>query len=157
MTDKNTFAARIAAVRSIGAAEVKAAIIAAAIVTGAPDTFDWSGRGVIAEQVHLWATGTDVKADRPAQRRQAKGLDPETGAEVTVNETTHYGRGVNSIVNAVRTVLKRNETEDDTPAERVLRVSLSGEGGGTVVIPEDDALYATLVTMITGASTDGDA
>ena len=139
----------IAAVRSIGAAEAKASSIAAEIVGSVPDAFDWTGRGVIAEQVHLWATGTDDKSERPAQRRQVKGADGEP-----VNETTNYGRGVNSIVNAVRTILKRDKSDDDTPAERVLRVSLSGDGGGTVVVPEDDALYAALVALVTGAASE---
>lgn len=52
--------------------------------------------------------------------------------------------------------LDRNlpKAEDDTPAQRVLRVSLSGEGGGTVVVPEDHALYAALVALITGDAGD---
>lgn len=147
-----TTATRIAAVRSIGAAEMKCASIAAEIVASVPDAFDWTGHGVIASQVHLWATGTDDKSERPAQRKQVKRVDPETGAEVTVNETTNYGRGVNSIVAAIKRALPK--AEDDTPAERVLRVSLSGEGGGTVVVSEDHALYASLVAMITGAGQD---
>lgn len=155
MSNLTTSAARIAAVRSIGAAEAKCATVAEQIVASVPESFDWTGRGVIAEQVHLWATGTDDKNERPAQRKQVTTKDPETGEEVTVNEVTNYGRGVNSLVAAVKRLIT---VKDDAPKSRVLRVSLSGEGGGSTVVAEDHPLYAALVALITGdADADADA
>lgn len=39
--------------------------------------------------------------------------------------------------------------EDDAPKARVMRVTLSGEGGGTAVVPEDHPAYAALLALIT--------
>lgn len=51
--------------------------------------------------------------------------------------------------------LSRNmpKPEDDAPAARVMRVTLSGEGGGTAVVPENwSGSYADLVALIAGGA-----
>lgn len=135
------FATRVSTVRSIGAAEVKATRVAAEIIESVPATFDWSARGAMAAQVHQWATGTDVKAEWPAQRAK-KIVDGEE-----VNEVTNYGRGVNTIVAAIRRALK---SDDDAPKPYRVAVTGSGDGGptGTLVIAADDPLYAALVERL---------
>lgn len=149
MTTITATATRVAVVRSIGAAEVKCARVAAEIVEATADGYDWTARGAIAEVVHLWATGTDDKSERPAQREK-KTINGEE-----VNEVTNYGRGVNSLVAAIKRLV--TDKDDDTPKPRVLRVSLSGDGGGSTVVAEDHPLYAALVAMVTGEDAGEDA
>lgn len=137
-----TTAARTSAVKSVGAAERKSAEIVADIVAGLPETFDPKARGAVAEVVHIWAAGS--VEDAPAVRRG------KSGEQVT----TDYGRGHETIVKAVKRALAK---QDETPKARVLRVVLSGEGGGSAVVAEDHPLYAALVALVTGgADTDGD-
>lgn len=54
----------------------------------------------------------------------------------------------------VRAGLVRNieaaDAEDSDPKPAVLRVSLSGEGGGSTVLEESHPMYAALVMLITG-------
>lgn len=64
---------------------------------------------------------------------------------------TKFGNAVQAAGNGLRRALGKDEDNSDKP--RVLRVSLSGEGGGTTIVPEDHPMYATLIEMI-GAGTD---
>lgn len=103
-----------------------------AILATLPEDFDPKARGAVAEAVHAWACGD---SPRPAVKRGPKGEQ----------ETTDYGRGHDTLVAAVKRALK-----DDGPKPVVLRATLSGEGGGSVTIPADHALYAVIVEMIRG-------
>lgn len=59
---------------------------------------------------------------------------------------TRFGNAVQAAGNGLRNAL---ETEDDdTPKPAVLRVSLSGEGGGSTVVPADHPLYADIVALL---------
>ena len=149
------FTSRVAAVRSIGAAEMKRDRIAAEIVESVAVDYDWSARGAIPLQVHLWATGTDVKADWPAQKetvkvRAADGMVEigEDGKPVTKNESTNYGRGVDNIVAGIRKLVAAPK-----PKPFRLAVTASGDDApvtGTVEISPDESpeLFAALMDMI---------
>jgi hypothetical protein len=55
---------------------------------------------------------------------------------------------------AVRNGLNRAlKSDDDTPKPAVLRVTLSGEGGGTMVVERDHPLFLGLVALIKGEGT----
>lgn len=140
-----TSAARVALVRSIGAAERKSADAAAEIVASVPDTYDWTARGAVPQAVIGWAMADSGSADVPAQRKGPK------GAQVT----TDFGRGVDALVKAVRAVLAADSDGEPKPA--VLRVSLSGEGGGSTVVPADHPLYASLIALLAGDAEDSAA
>lgn len=156
------FATRVAAVRSIGAAEMKRDRIAAEIVESVAVDYDWSARGAIPLQVHMWATGTDVKADWPAQKEtvKVKAADGkveigEDGKPVTKNESTNYGRGVDNIVAAIRKLIA-----EPKPKPFRLAVTASGDDApvtGTVEIDPDahPELFAALMDMI-AAHTSGE-
>ena len=156
------FATRVAAVRSIGAAEMKRDRIAAEIVESVSLDYDWTARGAIPLQVHLWATGTDVKADWPAQKETVKVRDDnnnvvvgEDGKPVTRNESTNYGRGVDNIVAGIRKIVA-------TPKAKPFRLAVTASGDdapvtGTVEIDPDATpeLFAALMDMI-AAHTSGE-
>lgn len=101
-----------------------------AIVASLPKDFDPAKRGAVADAVHAWACGDEP---RPAVKTGPKGNQ----------RATDYGRGVDTLVSAVKRALS---ADADKPV--VLRATLSGEGGGSVTIPSDHALYAALVDMI---------
>jgi hypothetical protein len=100
------------------------------ILASLPEGFDPSARGAVAEAVHSWACGDE---ERPAVKVGPKGSQ----------RATDYGRGVDTLVAAVKRALS-----GDTDKPVVLRATLSGEGGGSVTIPNDHALYAALVDLI---------
>src|SRR5689334_21668361 len=83
------------------------------ILASVPETYDWTAKGAVPTAVHAWACG-DSK--RPAQKTGPK------GAQVT----SDYGRGVDTLVTAVKRALKSS----DGPKPITLRATLSGEGGG---------------------------
>lgn len=60
---------------------------------------------------------------------------------------TRFGNAVQAAGNGLRAALDE-DPKDPKPA--TLRVSLSGEGGGTTVVPADHPMYAALVKMIHG-------
>lgn len=60
---------------------------------------------------------------------------------------TRFGNAVQAAGNGLRNAL---EKDDADPKPAVLRVSLSGEGGGTTVVPEDHPLHDALVALIAG-------
>lgn len=84
-----------------------------------------------------------VKGNRAALAREILGLDyaPKKGVRA---EAVDFRR-----VETLATLLGRH-AKNDGPKPVVLRATLSGEGGGSVTIPTDHALYATLVQMIQG-------
>lgn len=57
---------------------------------------------------------------------------------------TKFGNAVQAAGNGLRAALEDDET---TPKPAVLRVSLSGEGGGTTIIDAEHPLYGTLIEM----------
>lgn len=74
------------------------------------------------------------------------GVKPQSRAEASSRE----GRA-HSFRTKVRAGLKRAVGSDDDTAKPVtLRVSLSGEGGGTTVIPADHPQYALVLALVTG-------
>lgn len=67
---------------------------------------------------------------------------------------TRFGNAVQAAGNGLRAALGKDDDDDnDKPA--VLRVSLSGEGGGSTVVDPEHPLYASIVALI-GASSDED-
>ena len=149
------FAPRIAAVRAIGGAEMKRDRIAAEIVESVSPTFDWTARGAVTGQIHLWATGTDVKADLPVQREtvKVKGADgkvmlDDDGKPVTKIEATNYGRGVDNIAAGIRKLIAE-------PKAKPFRLAVTASGDdapvtGTVEIDPEATpeLFAALMDMI---------
>lgn len=103
------------------------------IIAAMPEGFDPKARGALTGLVHSWACGD---AERPAVTTGPKGNQ----------KATDYGRGVDTLVKAVKRAL-----DADTEKPVVLRATLSGEGGGTVTIEPDHPLYALLVAKIQGA------
>lgn len=66
---------------------------------------------------------------------------------------TRYGNAVQAAAAMMRKALDDiagDEETDETPKAAVLRVSLSGEGGGSTVVPADHPLYASIVALLAG-------
>lgn len=100
-----------------------------AILASLPKNFDPEKRGAIAEAVHAWACGSEA---RPAVKTGPKGDQ----------KTTDYGRGHDTLVKAVKRALTA-----DVEKEVTLRVTLSGEGGGSVTVATDSPLYPVLLAL----------
>ena len=66
----------------------------------------------------------------------------------TDGKRTRYGNAVQAAAAMLRKVIEPEA--DDTPKEVVLRVSLSGEGGGSTVVPADHPLYSSIVALLAG-------
>jgi len=130
MTEKNQ---NLSTLRAIGSGVRKTEEVAAAIVAGLPEGFDSKARGAVSGAVHAWA-GFPEGTDRPAVK------SGKAGAQTL----TDYGRGVDAVAKAVSRLLKGKA--DNGP---VLRVSLSGEGGGSATVPSDSPLYAILSALAT--------
>lgn len=75
--------------------------------------------------------------------------DDET-VQTVDGKRTRYGNAVQAAGYMLRAVLPKDEDTDPKPA--VLRVSLSGEGGGSTVVPADHPLYADIVALLAGES-----
>lgn len=58
---------------------------------------------------------------------------------------TRYGVTLNTIKTGLKRALS---TDDDAPKPITLRVSLSGEGGGSTTVPVDHPLYAQIIALI---------
>lgn len=101
------------------------------IVATLPKGFDAEKRGAVAAAVVAWAIG-----DGPEEKQM-------TGPK-GASKPTDFGRGVNTLVKAVKRALN-----GDTDKPVTLRATLSGEGGGSTTIPTDHPLYAALVALIT--------
>jgi hypothetical protein len=121
-------------VRAIGKGIRVSETAVAEIVASLPESFDSKARGAVAAAVHSWACGDSPV---PAQRTGGKG-----------GPRTDYGIGADALTSAVKRALA---TSSDAV---VLRATLSGEGGGSVTIPTDHALYAELVKLISGDDSD---
>lgn len=121
----------VANVKVVGKGDRYGDDLAAAIVATMPDDFDWTARGACTAAI-LAACGV-TKESAPKQKEGPKG-------EQTL---TDWGRGIDSITKKIKALLKSDEAK---PA--VLRVTLSGEGGGSTTIPTDHPLYADLVALI---------
>lgn len=102
----------------------------AEIVATLPEGFDHTARGAVSGAVIAWACGSE---EVPPQKIGPKGNQ----------RATDFGRGVDALVKSVKRALS-----GDTDKPIVLRATLSGEGGGSTVIPTDSPLYAALVAMI---------
>lgn len=137
-TPRATTPANVAIVRTIGKGERMTAVAVPEIIATLPEGFDPKVRGAVADAVHAWACGD---APRPAVTTGGKGEQTPTD----------YGQGHATLVKAVKRALA---TPSNTGT--VLRASLSGEGGGSVTIPEDSPLYAALVALIRGEDADGE-
>lgn len=127
----------VSTVAAIGKGERLTEQAVPAILATLPESFDPKKRGAVAEAVHSWACGDSA---RPAVKRGPKGEQV----------TTDYGRGHDTLTAAVKRALNDGGTETAV----TLRVSLSGEGGGSTTIPSDHALYSVLVEMIAGQATE---
>lgn len=125
----------LSTVKSIGRGVRLTEEAAAAIVASVPAEYDWTARGAVPAAIAGWAVPAGEPV--PAQKSGPKGAQT----------LTDYGRGVDALAKAVRELVK-----DDAPKPVKLRATLSGEGGGSVVIPKDSPLYAPLVALIAEAA-----
>lgn len=129
-----TTESRVSTVRKIGAGERLSAVVTEAVLSNLPEGFDHKADGAVAELVHNWING-----DTPAP------------AVTSGGKRTDYGTGVNTIVTRIKRELnKAADAADETPKPVVLRVSLSGEGGGSTVIEPSHPFYEALFALFTG-------
>lgn len=59
---------------------------------------------------------------------------------------TKYGNAVQAAASGLRKALPKS----DEVKPQVLRISLSGEGGGSAVVPNDHPLYESILAMLAG-------
>lgn len=123
----------------IGAAEVSTGVHAQNVIDFVGDTYDWTAKSAVATAVAAYVAAHG----EPGQRTVT--VTDENGERK--QRATNYGRGFDRVRKAVAAILKG---QDDTEKPVVLRVSLSGEGGGTVTIDSDHEFYETLVALIKG-------
>lgn len=137
----NVFSARTADVRSIGKGIRLTDSRAAEVVATLPDDFNAKTAGAVTGAVHAWATGCVCPSGRGKTCQCGNRPAVKTGGKAT-----DYGTGVDTLTTAVKRLL----SGDDVKPIR-LTVSLSGEGGGSTVVPADHPLYATLVALLASA------
>lgn len=165
------YAARVASVKAIGSADNKRDAIATDIVLNVSPDYDWNARGAVSLQVHLWATGTDVKSAWPAQKKTENVREvvrdedgvivvnengvpltevvlDENGKAKTKNVSTTYGKGVDNIAAAIRKLIA-------TPKPKPFRLAVTASGDdapvtGTVEIDPEATpeLFAALMDLI---------
>jgi hypothetical protein len=82
---------------------------------------------------------------------EASGLWRDTPQKDESGTRTPFGNVVQRFGARYDAAVKRAKGEADADAAPVLRATLSGEGGGSVTIPADHALYAGLVALIGAA------
>lgn len=130
MSNKNF---EVEIIRVIGKGERLTDETAAAIVASVADGYDWKARGAVPAAILAWAC---PNGDAPRQK---------TGP-VGDQTPTDFGRGVDRLRKAVAALVK-----EDKPKPVKMQVTLSGDDApitGTVTIPQDSDLFATLVAMI---------
>ena len=97
----------------------------------------WGAANIVARQM------LDLPADEPIKKGPA-------GQQ----KTTTNGRRIETLARWITRNADKADDDDDKPV--VLRVSLSGQGGGTVTVPNDHPMYAELVALVTGEAADED-
>lgn len=123
----------VVVVRTIGKGERLTVQTAALIVAAMPEDYDWTARGAVPQAILAWAC---PDGDAPAQKTGPKGDQTPTD----------FGRGVDRLRKAVADLVKAEK-----PKPVKMQVTLSGDDApitGTVTIPTDSPLFATLVAMI---------
>lgn len=129
----------VSAFTRIGAAEVSTGVHAQSVIDLVGDTYDWTAKSAVATAVAAYVAAHG----EPGQRTVV--VTDENGEKK--QRATNYGRGFDRVRKAVTALLA---AQDDTPKSVVLRVSLSGEGGGTVTIDPEHEFYASLVALVKG-------
>lgn len=127
MPNTNSVAARIT---RIGKADRDALTIANDVFAATADTYDWSARGAVPKAIDAYVGGFGPV---PAKSKGPKGAQT----------STDYGRGVDAVRQHLSKIVK-----GDAPKTVALRATLSGEGGGSVVVDMDSDLGRALIALI---------
>lgn len=113
-------------------------------------------RGYVELVKHFGLTHESASADITEAARTVvvtayPGTDPARLAGKNKNDDQRWcdARAVRA---GLMRAIEKPDTEDDAPKPVILRATLSGEGGGTVTIPEDHPLYDAVVALITGTT-----
>ena len=131
---QNTVNTRAAQVTLIGKGTRLTSEVAADIVANTPAEYDWTARGAVPKAIDAYVAGTGTV---PVKQRGGKG-------EQTL---TDYGRGCDTLRKAVAALVK-----DNGPKTPTLRVTLSGEGGGSSVVPMDSDLGKAILAFLADQS-----
>lgn len=135
MSDSTIAVLTLAHVKRVGTDDNFRSARAQSVVDAAPEGFDWTARGAVPAAI-LSAMGLSEHPE--PQKVGPKGAQKETV----------YGIGFRVLADAVRKIVK----DDGAPKPAVLRVTMSGEGGGSTIVPVDHPLYAALVDLLASES-----
>lgn len=102
----------------------------------------------VAGTVHAFLTGCEC----PSGRGKTCTCGKREAVKDSQKRDTDYGTAHGSLVTAIKRALK-----DDSPSAPVMRVTLSGEGGGSTTVASDHPLYASLLALIAGENADENA
>lgn len=120
---------------------------AAALVATIKAAVNGAGKYVAYVEAHA-VTTDNVKDHARALASLAYPNDEPT--QKKDGKRTRFGNAVQAAGNGLRAALVKDDDTDDEPKPAVLRLSLSGEGGGSTTIEPTHPLYADLVAMIAG-------